>query len=207
MAAGARWGVDMPGFDEFTDFVVVGSGGGSMCAGLFLRSADKSVVILEKTNLVGGTTSRSGGVMWIPNNRFMKRDGIDDSFEKAAIYLDAVSGNHSDAPGATRERRLKYLTEAPRMVDFLVGQGIELTRAQEWPDYYDDLPGGCAAGRTVVAKLFDVMELGPWRHKLQPSSIQAPVPPILERMKIPAPASVVELMEFAGWKRSWRVKL
>ena len=42
---------------------------------------------------------------------------------------------------------------------------------------------------------------------MQPSSIQAPVPPLLEHLKIPAPASVVELMEFPGWKRSWRVKL
>jgi 3-oxosteroid 1-dehydrogenase len=193
--------------DEVFDFVVVGSGGGSMCAGLLMRSTGKSVVILEKTTLVGGTTSRSGGVMWIPNNRFMKRDGVEDGFEKAATYLDAVSGNHTDAPGATRERRLKYLTEAPCMVDFLVSQGIRLTRASEWPDYYDDLPGGSVAGRTVVAELFNVKELGPWMQKLQPSSIQAPVPPLLERLKIPAPATVEELMELAGLKRSWRVKM
>jgi 3-oxosteroid 1-dehydrogenase len=197
----------MTNIDEVFDFVVVGSGGGSMCAGLLMRTAGKSVVVLEKTSLVGGTTSRSGGVMWIPNNRFMKRDHVEDSFEKAATYLDAVSGNGVDAPGSTRERRLKYLAEAPCMVDFLVSQGIKLTRARDWPDYYDDLPGGSAAGRTVVAELFNVRELGPWMRRLQPSSIQAPVPPMLERMKIPAPATIEELMEFSGWKRSWRVKL
>jgi hypothetical protein len=43
----------------------------------------------------------------------MKRDGVEDSFEKASTYLDSVSGNQSDAPGASRERRLMYLTEAP----------------------------------------------------------------------------------------------
>jgi succinate dehydrogenase/fumarate reductase flavoprotein subunit len=57
---------------ETFDFVVVGSGGGSMCAALVLRAAGKSVLILEKAELVGGTTATSGGVMWIPNNRFMK---------------------------------------------------------------------------------------------------------------------------------------
>ena len=197
----------MTSFDEVFDFVVVGSGGGSMCAGLLLRSQGKSVVILEKTTLVGGTTSRSGGVMWIPNNRFMKRDGVEDSFEKAASYLDAVSGNRTDAPGATRERRLKYLTEAPRMVDFLTDQGIKLTRASEWPDYYDDLPGGSVAGRTVVAELFDVNELGAWQQKLQPSSIQVPAPPILNRMKISVPATLEEMMELPALRLSWSVKM
>lgn len=186
----------MTGFDESFDLVVVGSGGGSMCAGLLVKSVGKSVVILEKTNLIGGTTSRSGGVMWIPNNPFMKRDGVEDSFEKANAYLNAVLGDQKDAPGATPERRRTYLTEAPRMLDFLLSQGIRLTRVGAWPDYYDEYPGGSVPGRTVVAELFDVNELGPWKQKLRPSFIVAPVPATLE-----------ELLELPGIKRSWRVKL
>ncbi|MBJ7483163.1 FAD-binding protein, partial [Brevundimonas sp.] len=38
----------MSTFDEQFDFVVVGSGGGSMCAALVMRAAGKSVLILEK---------------------------------------------------------------------------------------------------------------------------------------------------------------
>ena len=49
-------------FDEEFDFIVAGSGGGSMCAALYLHSLGKRVLILEKTALVGGTTARSGGV-------------------------------------------------------------------------------------------------------------------------------------------------
>jgi 3-oxosteroid 1-dehydrogenase len=186
----------MTAFDEFCDFVVVGSGGGSMCAGLVMRSSGKSVLILEKTALVGGTTARSGGVMWIPNNPFMKRDGVEDSFEKASTYLDAVAGGQSDAPGASRERRRTYLTEAPAMVEFLGSQGVRLTRIKQWPDYYDERPGGSAAGRAVVAELFNVNELGSWKQKLRPSFIRAPVPATLE-----------EMLELPGLKRSWRVKL
>ena len=49
----------MSDFDEIVDWVVVGSGGGSMCSALFMRRAGKSVLILEKTHLVGGTTARA----------------------------------------------------------------------------------------------------------------------------------------------------
>src|SRR3546814_3138576 len=87
----------------------------------------RSVLIGEKTGQVGGTTSRSGGVMWIPNNPIMKRDGIVDSDERAATYLDAVLGDAVDAPGATPARRRAYLREAPRMIDFLLRRGIRLT--------------------------------------------------------------------------------
>ena len=97
-----------------------------MCAGLVMRRAGKSVLVLEKTDLLGGSTAKAGGVMWIPNNRFMAADGIEDSFEKAMTYLDNVVGDHDDTPGATRERRATYVSEAPRMIDFLVSQGIRL---------------------------------------------------------------------------------
>ena len=160
--------------DEVVDFVVVGSGGGSMCAGLVMRRAGKSVLILEKTDLVGGTTAKSGGVMWIPNNPFMGPAGVEDSYEKATTYLDAVVGDHDDAPGATRERRQSYLSQAPEMVGFLVGQGLKLRRVPSWPDYYDDRPGGSAPGRTVVAELFDVNELGPWKDRLRPNAFLIP---------------------------------
>ncbi|MES2488194.1 MAG: FAD-dependent oxidoreductase [Pseudomonadota bacterium] len=184
----------MSGFDELVDFVVVGSGGGSMCAALLMRSVGKRVLILEKEDLVGGTTARSGGVMWIPNNPFMKRDGVPDSYEQASAYLDSVVGDPLDAPGTSRQRRSVYLQEAPDMVQFLVDQGIRLTRVTEWPDYYDDHPGGSAPGRTVVAELFNVNELGPWKDKLRKGFLQLP-------------ATLDELLELPAFKRSWRIKM
>jgi 3-oxosteroid 1-dehydrogenase len=156
-------------FDETFDFVVVGSGGGSMCCALALRNGGKSVLILEKTSLIGGTTARSGGVMWIPNNRFMRRDGVVDSREQSATYMDAVIGDHNDTPGATKARRDAYIDNGTEMVDFLVAQGIKLNRVSYWPDYYDNLPGGSEEGRTVVAELFNINELGEWKEKLRPN--------------------------------------
>jgi len=180
--------------DETFDFVVVGSGGGSMCAALVMRKAGKSVLILEKTDLLGGSTAKAGGVMWIPNNRFMARDGVDESLDKAAAYLDAVVGDDPTAPGATRERRMTYLNEAPAMLEFLIGQGIKFNRAPYWPDYYTNAPGGSAEGRTVLADLFDINELGEWKDKLRPN-------------KFTLPAPIVQAMSLPLIKVSWKAKL
>lgn len=165
----------MARFDETTDFVVVGSGGGSMCAGLVMRRVGHEVLILEKTDLVGGSTAKSGGVMWIPNNRFMAQRGDPDSEEAAATYLDAVIDEYPDAPAATQVRRRTYIRQAPEMLEFLLGQGLKLTGGQHWPDYYDNRPGGSVDGRTVVAEVFDTNELGAWREKLRPCMMDMPL--------------------------------
>lgn len=166
----------MAQFDETFDWVVVGSGAGSMSSALVMRQAGKSVVILEKTQYVGGTTAKSGGVMWIPNNRFIRAAEPDESPEKAITYLDAVSNDGSDAPGTSHEKRLAYVNAAPQMLDFIISQGIEMERAAEyWPDYYDELPGGCKTTRCVTAKYFDLKELGAWEKKIRPGFAPFPV--------------------------------
>jgi 3-oxosteroid 1-dehydrogenase len=160
---------------ETFDFIIVGSGGGSMCAALVVHAMGLKALILEKTDLIGGTTAKSGGVMWIPNNRFMKRDGVEDSVEQAMRYLDHIVGDHDDTPGASRARRLTYVTEASRMVEFLLEQGIKLDRHPHWPDYHDDAPGASIPGRTVFAELFDSNELGEARTGLRPNMTPLPL--------------------------------
>lgn len=173
---------------ETFDFVVVGSGAGSMCAALVMRKAGKSVLILEKSDLVGGTTATSGGVMWIPNNRFMKAEGVPDSREQALAYLDAVVGDNPELRGATAERRAAYVDAAPKMLDFLVEQGIKLRRIPSWPDYYK-VSGESVPGRTVVSELFDLNQLGAWKKKLRPGFL-------------PLPANLDEAMQMPLMKRS-----
>ncbi len=163
----------MDGFDETFDWVVVGSGAGSMASALVMRKAGKSVLILEKTSFIGGTTAKSGGVIWVPNNRFMQAQGIADSAEAGITYLDAVA---DDVPGTSHEKRLTYVNESARMIDFLVDQGVALERASQfWPDYYDEAPGGCKTSRCVTAKAFNTKELGTWRAKLRKGFMEMPV--------------------------------
>jgi 3-oxosteroid 1-dehydrogenase len=164
----------MAKFDETFDWVVVGCGGGSMSSALLMRKAGKSVVILEKSPYAGGTTCKSGGVIWLPNNPFM--DAGEDSTEKGITYLNAVVGDDADAPGTSHEKRLAYITEGRRMIEFLVNQGVNLRRGSVfWPDYYDEFPGGCKTSRTIVAEPFDKNELGEWAPKLRQGFLELPV--------------------------------
>ena len=185
----------MADFDETFDWVVVGAGAGSMSSALLMRKAGKSVVILEKSKYAGGTTSKSGGVIWLPNNPFMEPG--EDSTEKGIAYLDAVVGDAPDTPGTSHEKRLAYITEGRKMIEFLVREGVKLRRGSHfWPDYYDEYPGGCKTSRTIVAEPFDKAELGEWEPKLRKGFLEVPAY-LDDGMKLPYMSGGQKLKFFA----------
>jgi 3-oxosteroid 1-dehydrogenase len=129
-------------------------------------------------------------VIWVPNNRFIRAAEPDESAEKALTYLNAVC---EDLPGSSPEKRAAYVSEAPRMIDFLCDEGVALERASEfWPDYYDDAPGGCKTSRSVVAKPFNAKELGEWEAKLRPGFM-------------PMKVKLDDGMKFAYVGKSWAI--
>ncbi len=69
--------------DARYDLVVAGAGVAGLGAAIVARSKGLSVVIVEKTRYVGGTTSFSGGVAWVPNSRQNRELGVEDSVEFA----------------------------------------------------------------------------------------------------------------------------
>ena len=154
----------MTAWDESYDFIIVGSGGGSMCASLVCKSLGKQPLIIEKLDKIGGSTGYSGGVWWLPNNPVMKRAGVLDSTERARTYFNAVATYHG--PGSSDARREAFLRTSPELTDFLEAAGMKFRYADGWPDYYDTLPGGEPRGRSLVPQLFDLNRLGDWKDKL-----------------------------------------
>ena len=75
------------------DVVVVGSGAAGMVAALTAAHQGLSTVVVEKAAHYGGSTARSGGGVWIPNNEILKRDGVTDTSEAARKYLHAIIGD------------------------------------------------------------------------------------------------------------------
>jgi 3-oxosteroid 1-dehydrogenase len=161
-------------WDESVDFVVVGSGGGSIVAALAVADSGKKPLILEKTDKIGGSTAMSGGVFWIPNHPLQARDGIDDSAEKGRTYLDAAVGDLG--PATSRSRKDMFLNQGPKLVDYLESKGMPFVRCDGWSDYHDDLPGGMASGRSLSVEPFNVKELpGDWAAKLRRGLSSLPV--------------------------------
>jgi 3-oxosteroid 1-dehydrogenase len=175
------------------DFVIVGSGGGSMCAALAAQALGKRPLIIEKLAEVGGSTGYSGGVLWIPNSPTMRRAGIADSYQRARTYLDACVGGFS--PGSTDQRRAAFLQQGPRCIEFLESAGMKFLYADGYSDYYDELPGGEARGRCLVAPLFDMTQLGDWAQRLS------------RNRQLDIPIGVHEVADLLLVKRTWAGKL
>ena len=75
----------------------------------------RDVLVVEKSDLYGGTSSISGGGVWIPCNRYAREAGAEDSIDKARTYLKQLI-----TPEEVPDYQLEaYLENGPRMVDFL----------------------------------------------------------------------------------------
>lgn len=155
-----------PRWDHSVDLLIAGSGGGGMVAGLAALDCGLEPLIVEKQSLVGGSTGLSGGIVWLPNNPLMRRDGIADSHEDGLAYLADVVGDIG-APSSP-ERREVFLRAGYEMINFLTRKGVELIRCAGWSDYYPNHKGGNASGRAVEGVPFDAARLGDWRDKVQP---------------------------------------
>ncbi|OBG77661.1 MULTISPECIES: FAD-binding protein [unclassified Mycobacterium] len=156
----------MNAWDHSVDFVIAGSGGGGMVAGLAALDSGLEPLILEKQALVGGSTGLSGGIYWLPNNPLMRADGVADSHEDGLAYLADVVGDARAA--SSLERREMFLTAGYEMTTFLLRKGIRLARCAGWSDYYPNRKGGNASGRAIEGMPFDAAALGEWSDRVQP---------------------------------------
>ncbi|MGO4248846.1 FAD-dependent oxidoreductase [Paenarthrobacter sp. RAF54_2] len=136
------------------DVVVVGSGAGALTAAATAARAGKSVVVLEKTQLLGGTSAVSGGMLWVADNHHARAAGLSDSKNDAARYVRAV------ARGRGREELLDAaLNYGDAMLRFTEDEcGLRFIFLENFPDYRQDLPGSVTGGRTVEPELFNIRE-------------------------------------------------
>ncbi|MBX5453097.1 MAG: FAD-dependent oxidoreductase [Acidobacteriia bacterium] len=149
---------------HFCDVLVLGSGAGGLSTAVTARKLGLDVLVAEKEKRIGGTTARSGGWLWIPNNPLAKAAGIADSVAAARSYLQHEAGNHFDA-----ERVDAFLRYGPEMVDFFTREtAVQFVLGPEFSDYHPNAPGGLPGGRSICAAPFDARVLGPEIKRLAP---------------------------------------
>jgi succinate dehydrogenase/fumarate reductase flavoprotein subunit len=149
---------------ETVDVIVLGTGAAGLVAAVAAAEGGASVGLFEKSDLVGGTTAMSGGVVWMPNNHHMAEVGATDSPEEALKYLESLSLGHLDP--AVAKSLVDVGPEAVQWVEdntpccFFVVRG--------YPDYHPEHPGGKPdGGRSLDNMPFSFDLLGGWAAKIR----------------------------------------
>lgn len=153
------------------DLLVVGSGTG-LAAALAAQEHGLSVLVVEKSSYVGGSTARSGGALWLPSSQVIEGCGGNDPVSRARTYLESVVGN-----SAPRERSAAYLDNLPATVEMLRRTTpMKLFWAKEYSDYHPEAPGGSAAGRTCECRPLNTSVLGEYLADLRPGVMEVKIP-------------------------------
>ena len=153
------------------DVVIVGSGAGGLTAAITAAKNGLSAVVIEKAPHYGGSTARSGGAVWIPNNSVLKKAKADNDPAAARQYLDSIVGDIVPS-----ERIEAFLEHGPTMLDMVLeSTPLKLTWIKGYSDYYPEAPGGKASGRSLEAKPFDARILGADRKLLEPDYGKSPM--------------------------------
>jgi 3-oxosteroid 1-dehydrogenase len=150
-------------WDYSYDVVVVGSGNGGMTAAVCTyEMGTKDVLVIEKSDLYGGTSSISGGGVWIPCNRYAQAAGAEDSLAAAKTYLRQLI-TEEEVPEYQLDA---FLENGPKMVDFLHERTqVRYVTLEHYPDYYTNLEGAMEGHRSMEPETFAASELGDeWRR-------------------------------------------
>lgn len=171
LAAGAGLGVaratgtaDTTTWQQSVDVLVVGAGAAGSSAALTAQRLGANVLVIEKAPFAGGTSMKSVGGIWVPNNRFLRQAGIDDRREDALRYMARLSYAESYDPdhptyGAPADGLAligAYYDHAARVLDGWQDAGVlrlsnEFAPGTQMPDYFAHLPENkVPSGRALV---------------------------------------------------------
>ena len=158
----------MPDARSF-DVVVAGSGAAGLVAALAASIEGATVLVLERSPLLGGTSAISGGQIWSPLNALMSRAGDPDDANEAITYLSRVTLGQVSA-----ERLADYVKRSPLLLEFLEQwTDLEFFRVDR-PDYHPSF-SGARDGRAFEPLPYEAARLNHWASIIRTSPVRSPV--------------------------------
>jgi len=146
------------------DLVVIGAGGAGLSAAVFAAIDGAKVLVVERTEFVGGTTAWSAGTTWVPGTHHSAAVNPADTLADAEKYLNHAVGEQ--APAALREAFLKHGAQAVAKIE--AQSSVQYRPYAKHPDYISDLPGATLSGRALEPLPFDGRLLGELFPLLRP---------------------------------------
>lgn len=185
------------------DVIVLGSGAAGMAAALTASVEGCRVLLIERSDRIGGSTAISGGAVWAPLNAQSAAAGHPDTVDKVWTYLQNTVGDA--APEALQRA---YINAGPGMVEWMHRHTqLRLVARTFSPDYYPDRDGAAMGGRSLDPAEFDGRLLG--RHF---SQLRDPLPEfmVLGGMMVSmtdAKHLLAVTKSFASWKHGMKLVL
>jgi len=137
------------------DVLVVGSGAGALTAAITAHDNGGNVLVVEKSDMYGGTSATSGGGIWIPCNHLMEVHGETDTPEAALAYLKACVGDK-----VSDSRLMSYVKNAPKMLKDLEDKSDVKFVSTPYADYLTEKPGSKDGWRTLDPLPMSATKLG-----------------------------------------------
>lgn len=146
------------------DVAVIGSGAAGLGAAVYAALDGAKVLLVERTEFIGGTSALSGGTVWAPGTRTGRSVNAEDSREKVSAFLDSAVGNFGN-----RDMREAFLDAAPEAIATLEDRTqVQFRPYPRHPDYEWDHPHATLNGRAIEPVPFDTRAMGAARDMIRP---------------------------------------
>ena len=153
-------------WDHETDLLCIGGGATGCAAAVVGTDGGAKVILMERAPILGGTSRKSGGVAWVPNNSLLRAQGIDDKKEDCLRYMARFAYPHRYTPASptlgldTLSFKLleAFYDNGSKVIDRLgktgvVEFGVFTIGDKPPPDYADHLAENkVSSGRALVPK-------------------------------------------------------
>ena len=125
------------------DVIVLGSGVSGLSAALAAHEHGLRTILLEKTDLLGGTTTNSYGLIWVGDNYLMRAEGESDDRDELIAYMTFLGAGELE-----EERMLALVDHSPAALEFFARCGPKFRLVKGVSDHFYGVAPGARTGAT-----------------------------------------------------------